>query len=241
MMEKINRRFEKKKDTVQGMFDDIAPKYDFLNHFLSLGIDKLWRKKVRKILEPLNPQYILDVAAGTADLSLVVSSLQPKEIKGVDISEEMLKIGRRKVGAHGLSNMIELIQADAENLPFNNNYFDAVIVAFGVRNFENRNKGLREIFRVMKSNGIFIVLEFSKPISFPVKQAYNFYFNYILPFAGKLVSGNKTAYSYLPGTVNTFPCGKDFTDELVSAGFSVPSFHPLTFGIASIYTVRKID
>ena len=232
-------RFEKKKDTVQGMFDAIAPRYDFLNHFLSLGIDKLWRKKVRDLLKPLKPQSILDVAAGTADLSCAVSSLRPKEIKGIDISEEMLKIGRKKVRDRGLDSMIELIQADVENLPFADNHFNAVIVAFGVRNFENRKKGLHEIFRVIKDNGVFIVLEFSKPTKFPVKQVYNIYFNHILPFAGRVISGDKSAYSYLPGTVNTFPCGKDFTDELDSAGFTDTSFSTVSFGIASIYTGRK--
>ena len=236
---KTERDFVKEKGTVQGMFDDIAPKYDFLNHFLSLGIDKLWRRKVRKLLVPLKPMQILDVAAGTADLSLAISRLNPVSIKGIDISEEMLKIGRIKAEKKGLSGMIELIQADAENIPFETNRFDAVTVAFGVRNFEHRSQGLAEIFRVLKKDGIFVVLEFSKPVYFPVKQVYTIYFNYILPLAGKMVSGNSMAYSYLPGTVNSFPCGRKFTEELEAAGFSDTKIYPVSFGIASIYTARK--
>lgn len=230
---------EKKKETVREMFNDIAPAYDFLNHFLSLGIDKRWRKKVKKLLEKAKPAYILDIAAGTADLCIALSPLKPVSIKGIDISAEMLHRGREKIQKRKLEGLIELIEADAEQIPFKDQEFDAAVVAFGVRNFENLQNGLNEIFRVLRFDGNLVVLEFSKPERFPVKQLYNLYFHSILPLAGRFISGNKNAYHYLPATVDSFPSGENFTKELEKAGFSDCSFQLLTYGIACVYSARK--
>lgn len=228
-----------KKAQVAQMFDSISHRYDFLNHFLSLGIDKLWRKKAVSILRPFKPAQILDVATGTGDFAIQAMSLSPVQVTGIDISEGMLEIGRKKIEARGLSQQVVLKQGDSENIPFEGNKFDAVTVAFGVRNFENLEKGLSEIYRVLKPQGHLVVLEFSKPKVFPFKQLYNFYFKTILPFIGRWVSKDKAAYTYLPESVEAFPDGNDFASILQNVGFKEITCKPLTFGVSTIYTGRK--
>lgn len=221
------------------MFNNIAHRYDFLNHFLSVGIDYSWRRKAINILSKNNPKTILDVATGTGDLAIAAIKLNPEKIIGVDIAEDMVEIGKKKVRKKNLEKIIQLQSGDSENLQFNDNYFDAAMVAFGVRNFENLEKGLKEIHRVLKAGGEVMILEFSKPTKFPVKQFYNFYSRYILPFFGRVISGDKVAYTYLPDSVSEFPHGKEFLDILSIVGFKDPKHEPVTFGIASIYTGRK--
>jgi demethylmenaquinone methyltransferase / 2-methoxy-6-polyprenyl-1,4-benzoquinol methylase len=229
-----------KKEQVAQMFNNIAHRYDFLNHFLSLGIDKLWRKKAINYLKSEKPQLILDIATGTGDLAITAEKmLKPEKIIGIDISEGMLAFGREKLLKMGLENKIELKSGDSENIPFSDTFFDAATVAFGVRNFENLEKGLQEIYRVLKPNASFVVLEFSKPRKFPVKQLYNFYFNSILPGIGKMVSKDARAYSYLPESVKAFPDGDDFIDYMQKAGFKNCKSETLMFGIASIYFGKK--
>ncbi len=228
-----------KKEKVRTMFNDIAAKYDFLNHFLSAGIDKIWRKKVRKILSAGKPEIILDVATGTGDLAVELSKLNPKTIIGIDIAAEMLEVGTKKIKKKNLDKIIKLQVGDSENIDFPDNYFDAVTVAFGVRNYENLQKGLKEMNRVMKQGGKTVILEFSKPHKFPVKNIYNFYFIHILPKLGKMVSKNDEAYSYLPDSVSKFPEGKNFMNEMIDAGFKNPAQKRLTLGIATIYTATK--
>lgn len=228
-----------KKKQVEEMFDDISPKYDLLNHLLSANIDRLWRRKVIRMLEKRQPKTILDIATGTADFAIAASKIKDSKITGIDISEGMLEVGRKKVLKLGLSSKIELIKADSESLPFDTGCFDAAIVAFGVRNFENLRKGLTEIQRVLKPGGEFYILEFSKPAKFPIKQLYQFYFNKVLPFIGGLVSNNKKAYTYLPDSVNEFPDGLKFLSILADTGFVEMSHHEQTFGIATIYKARK--
>jgi demethylmenaquinone methyltransferase/2-methoxy-6-polyprenyl-1,4-benzoquinol methylase len=228
-----------KKEQVARMFDNISGRYDFLNHFLSMGIDKAWRKKAVRLLESYNPKVILDVATGTGDFALQSLTLNPEKIIGVDISEGMLEVGRKKVSDRGLSKIIEMHSGDSENLPFSDNNFDAVTVGFGVRNFENLSKGLLEINRVMKPGALLVVLEFSRPRRFPFKQFYNFYFKTILPKIGRWISRDKAAYTYLPESVEAFPDGDDFIKILNSTGFKNTACKPLTFGISSIYTAQK--
>jgi demethylmenaquinone methyltransferase/2-methoxy-6-polyprenyl-1,4-benzoquinol methylase len=228
-----------KKEQVARMFNSISGRYDFLNHFLSLGIDKRWRRKAIRILEAAKPKLILDVATGTADFALQALSLTPEKIVGVDISEGMLEVGRGKIEKQGLSGKIELRLADSENLPFPDNNFDAVTVGFGVRNFENLKKGLLEINRVMKPGALLVVLEFSRPSRFPFKQVYNVYFKFILPKIGRLVSRDKSAYTYLPESVEAFPDGDRFVAILQETGFKNTTCKPLTFGVSSIYTAQK--
>ena len=228
-----------KKTQVAKMFDNIAPKYDFLNHFLSMGIDKLWRKKVVNYLKKYRPETILDIATGTGDLAITSLRIKPEKVIGIDISQEMLNVGKVKIKKKGIEDKIELHKGDSENIQFGNESFDAAMVAFGVRNFENLQKGLQEIHRVLKPGKPLIVLEFSKPKAFPVKQIYNFYFKNILPFVGKIFSKDNSAYTYLPESVNAFPEGKDFLNELEKAGFRTSKEKRLTFGIASIYIAEK--
>ena len=228
-----------KKEQVARMFDNISGRYDFLNHFLSLGIDKAWRKKAVRLLEPYKPKVILDVATGTGDFALQSMTLKPEKIIGVDISEGMLEVGRKKMSDRGLNKIIEMRNGDSENLPFSDNNFDAVTVGFGVRNFENLTKGLLEIYRVMRPGAILVVLEFSRPKRFPFKQLYNFYFKIILPKIGRWISRDKAAYTYLPESVEAFPDGDDFINILNSTGFKNTACKPLTFGISSIYTAQK--
>lgn len=228
-----------KKQQVAKMFNSISGRYDFLNHFLSLGIDIRWRKKAIKFLQPFAPKTILDVATGTGDFAFEALKLNPDKVIGVDISEGMLDVGKKKVIAAGMSDKIELTYGDSENLPFANNSFDAVIVAFGVRNFENLDKGLSEIQRVIKPGGHIVVLEFSKPNVFPWKQLYNFYFRYILPVIGRVVSKDNSAYTYLPESVAAFPDGERFLNHLNKAGFSHAACKPLTLSVSSLYTATK--
>ena len=228
-----------KKEQIAAMFNSISGKYDFLNHFLSLGIDILWRKRAVRLLTKHQPQLILDIATGTGDFAIEALSLKPKKIIGVDISEGMLSVGREKLIKKNLTDKIELISGDSEVLPFEDNFFDAVIVSFGVRNFENLEKGLSDMLRVLKPGGKVVILEFSKPKSFPFKQLYKFYFQWILPKIGKLISKNHAAYTYLPDSVEAFPDGDDFLNILNKIGFQKNQCTPLTLGISSIYSGSK--
>jgi demethylmenaquinone methyltransferase/2-methoxy-6-polyprenyl-1,4-benzoquinol methylase len=228
-----------KREQVEQMFDSIAPRYDFLNRFLSMGIDQLWRKKAINSLREINPKQILDVATGTGDLALAALKLNPDFVTGIDISNEMLKVGRRKVDAKQLSAKISLIQADSNALPFEDNKFDAITVAFGVRNFEFLQQGINQMYRVTRKGGKIAVLEFSKPQQIPFKQLYNFYFKFILPTWGRLISNNKTAYTYLPESVQHFPEGEAFAGYLKNAGYQHIHVSPLTFGICTLYTAIK--
>lgn len=221
------------------MFDSISGRYDFLNHFLSLGIDIQWRKKAIRELRAIQPKLILDVATGTGDFAIQSLDLNPDKVIGVDISEGMLHVGRQKMINRKLDQKIELRSGDSENLPFEENKFDAVIVAFGVRNFEHLEKGLIEIFRVVKPGGKVVILEFSKPSHFPFKQLYNFYFKFVLPKIGRVISRDQTAYTYLPESVQAFPDGKDFLKILSDIGYKNTACKPLTFGISSLYTGTK--
>tara|TARA_B110000046_G_scaffold35749_2_gene39053 strand:- start:15395 stop:16123 length:729 start_codon:yes stop_codon:yes gene_type:complete len=228
-----------KKEQMAEMFDNISHRYDFLNHFLSLGIDKLWRKKAIKILSDIQPKVILDVATGTGDFAIESLSLKPTQVVGIDISQGMLNKGIVKIKKNGQEDIIELKCGDSEDIPFEDNYFDAITVAFGVRNFEDLEKGLSEMKRVLKTGGMAVVLEFSKPKAFPIKQIYNFYFHKVLPGIGKLVSKDASAYTYLPESVEAFPEGKEFETILKKVGFHNKGTHPLFFGISSIYVVQK--
>jgi demethylmenaquinone methyltransferase / 2-methoxy-6-polyprenyl-1,4-benzoquinol methylase len=221
------------------MFDKISGNYDFLNHFLSLGIDIGWRKKAIQLLQKENPKLILDVATGTGDFAIQALKLNPDKVIGVDISEGMLDVGRKKMIDRGFDRIIELRSGDSENLPFEENKFDAIIVAFGVRNFENLQKGLTEMRRVLKPGGRVVVLEFSKPTAWYFKPLYHFYFKFITPAIGKAFSKDSEAYSYLPESVKAFPDGKDFTAILDQLGYKNTSCRPLTFGISSLYTGTK--
>jgi demethylmenaquinone methyltransferase/2-methoxy-6-polyprenyl-1,4-benzoquinol methylase len=228
-----------KRERVEEMFDSIATRYDLLNRVLSGGIDKSWRKKAIQQLAELQPQRILDIATGTADLAIESMRLKPKEIIGVDISNRMLDIGRHKIMAKGYQGIIRLEQGDSESLQFPDGHFDAITVAFGVRNFEHLEKGLKEMHRVLRPGGMAVILEFSQPTRFPVKQFYNFYSFKVMPRIGQLISKERSAYEYLPESVSAFPYGKKFLEILTKTGFSNTKCLPLTFGIASIYTAVK--
>lgn len=228
-----------KKQQVARMFNSISGNYDFLNHFLSLGIDISWRKKAIKTLADLKPKAILDVATGTGDFAIQALTLSPEKIIGVDISEGMLAVGKEKMKTRGIDQIIDLRYADSENLPFEENKFDAAIVAFGVRNFENLERGLAEMHRVIKPGGKVVILEFSKPRAFPFKHLYHFYFKFVLPKIGRLISRDPAAYTYLPESVQAFPDGEDFIALLNRVGFNQTTCKPLTFGISSLYTGTK--
>ncbi len=229
-----------KKEQVALMFDNIAFRYDFLNRFLSLSIDKIWRRQAIRFLIPSSPQKILDIAVGTADFAIeTVKIIKPKSIIGIDISEKMLAVGKKKIIKKKLENIIKLQTGDAENIKFADNYFDAVTVAFGVRNFENIEKGLSEMYRVLKKQGELVILEFSKPRKFPVKNIYNFYFKNILPFFGKLFSKDKSAYTYLPDSVANFSNSEKFMGVLERIGFEKCKLKTISFGIATIYYGKK--
>ncbi|MDA8895100.1 bifunctional demethylmenaquinone methyltransferase/2-methoxy-6-polyprenyl-1,4-benzoquinol methylase UbiE [Flavobacteriales bacterium] len=228
-----------KKEQVATMFDNIAGNYDFLNHFLSLGIDIFWRKRLVRKLQKQKPQNILDVATGTADLAIAMMKIKPFNVVGIDISNGMLEVGRKKIKEKDLEKTIQLQQADSEDLPFEDATFDAVTVSFGARNFENLQKGLSEMARVLKPGGKIYILEFSKPTLFPFKQLYDFYFKFVLPLIGKLLSKDNAAYSYLPESVKAFPHGKELNSIIENCGYTNAKNHPLTMGIASIYTAQK--
>ena len=229
-----------KKEQVADMFNNISGTYDFLNHFMSLGIDIIWRKKAIRALKTVKPQRLLDVATGTGDFALeAINILQPSKVIGVDISEGMLAVAREKIAKKGLEDRFEVTLGDSEKLPFSDSAFDAVTVAFGVRNFENLEKGLSDIHRVLRPGGKAVILEFSKPKHFPVKQLYHFYFNHITPLIGRVFSKDYRAYSYLPESVAQFPDGKQFTDILQRVGFHTAVTRPQTFGICTIYIATK--
>lgn len=227
---------DSKKDQVATMFNNVAGTYDFLNHFFSLGIDKLWRRKLVKLIGQTQPKKILDVATGTADLAIAETKLNPEKIIGIDISEKMLDVGRNKIKNYP---NIELQLGDSENLQFEENYFDAVSVSFGVRNFENVTKGLTEMKRVLKPEGKIFILEFSKPKNWFIQKIYYFYFCTVLPFIGKIVSKDASAYSYLPESVKLFPDGEKFVALMHNVGFKNIECKPLTFGISTIYIAKK--
>ena len=228
-----------KKQQVAKMFDSISGRYDLLNHVLSLGIDIVWRKKAISLLKEIQPKIILDVATGTGDFSLEALSLKPERIIGVDISEGMLEVGRKKMLEKKVDNIIQLQYGDSENLPFQDNFFDALIVAFGVRNFENLERGLTEMLRVIRPGGRIVILEFSRPAKFPMKQLYRVYFTSILPRIGRWISRDQAAYRYLPDSVQAFPDGQDFIKILSAIGYKNPQCNPLTFGISSLYWGTK--
>lgn len=228
-----------KKEEVQAMFNNISKRYDFLNHLLSLGIDKSWRKKAVRLLKPAHPKQILDIATGTGDFAIALLKLNPEKVIGIDISEGMLEKGKEKIAKKGLESKISLQLGDSEQLPFEDNTFDALTVGFGVRNFENLEKGLEDMLRVLNKSGIAAILEFSKPKKFPMKQSFAFYSKFIIPSVGKMVSKDSAAYTYLPDSVAAFPEGNDFLDIMKKVGYQSVSAHPLTGGIATIYIGKK--
>lgn len=228
-----------KKKQVAKMFDNIAPRYDFLNHLLSLNVDHYWRWRMINRLKSIQPKKILDVATGTGDVAIAAMRLKPEKIVGVDISAEMLEVGKKKMKKKKFDKAVTMQLGDAENLDFADNSFDAITVAFGVRNFEHLQKGIEELNRVLKPGGKLVVLEFSKPKRFPIKQFYNFYFKYILPLVGRFFSSDDSAYTYLPASVQAFPEGGEFINMLSQSGFKSTKWIPLTFGISSIYEGTK--
>ena len=228
-----------KKEQVAQMFDNISENYDGLNRVISLGIDIKWRKKVVEIVGKNNPKQILDIATGTGDLAIMMAKLNPDRIVGLDISTGMLEVGKQKIAAANLSNKIEMIVADSEEMPFEDNTFDAITVSFGVRNFANLDKGITEIARVLKHNGVLVILETSNPTKPPFKQGYKLYTNIFLPIIGKLFSKDKVAYSYLSESANSFPFGAAFNNILEKNGFTHTEAKPVTFGVATIYTASK--
>lgn len=229
-----------KKEQVADMFNNISPKYDLLNRMMTMRIDIIWRKKAIRSLLPLAPQKILDVATGTGDFAIEsIQILNPKKIIGVDISQGMLEVAKEKITKKGLQNQFEVLLGDSEKLQFEDNTFDAVTVAFGVRNFENLEKGLSEIHRVLKPDGKAVILELSNPTAFPVKQIFNFYFHKIVPTMGKIISKDSSAYTYLPESVAKFPDGKRFASITDKVGFKNTLVKPQTFGFCTIYEATK--
>lgn len=231
---------KKDSDKIRQMFNDIAPKYDFLNHLLSMGIDKGWRRKVVKRVTSHKPAKLLDIATGTCDLAIALAKKNPNcKIVGGDLSPKMLEVGAKKCEERGLGKQIELCECSALDLPFDSECFDVITVAFGVRNFENLKQGLSEMLRVVKKGGNIYILEFSKPKNTIISAPYLFYFKHILPVIGRLISKSDNAYTYLPDSVISFPCGEEFTDIMKEVGFSSYGFKPLSFGIATIYYGKK--
>lgn len=229
-----------KKKQVEQMFDTISENYDGLNRVISLGSDIKWRKKVIKMVAEKNPKSILDIATGTGDLAIqFAEKTSAEKIIGLDISEGMLSVARKKVLGKEISAKIEFVQADSEALPFEDNTFDAITVSFGIRNFENLEKGLSEILRVLKNGGIFVILETSVPTKFPFKQGYYFYSKNILPLVGKLFSKDKVAYKYLSESASVFPYGEKLNNILRKTGFNEVKNKPQTFGVATIYNATK--
>ncbi len=230
---------ENKKKQVAQMFNNISARYDFLNHLLSMGIDKLWRKKAIRLLNNRPIKSLLDIASGTGDFALAGLKLNPEKIIGSDISRGMLDVAVKKIKHKGLQDTISFELGDAEDIKHEENSFDAITVGFGVRNFENLEKGLSEMNRVLKPSGQVAILEFSKPRKFPIKQIYNFYFLNILPLIGKLISKDASAYTYLPESVQEFPDGQEFLDIMIKTGYKNVKQYPVSFGIASIYWGEK--
>ncbi len=228
-----------KKQQVTQMFDNISKEYDGLNRVISFGIDVKWRNKVVDLVAASNPERILDIATGTGDLAINLAKTEAKEIIGLDISDGMLEVGRQKIAHKSLENLISMVIGDSENLPFNDNSFDAITVAFGVRNFEHLEKGLEEILRVLKPGGLFVILETSVPTKTPFKQGYKFYSKYILPNIGKLFSKDRSAYTYLSESASVFPYGEVLNNILRKIGFINVHDKPQTLGVATIYTASK--
>jgi demethylmenaquinone methyltransferase/2-methoxy-6-polyprenyl-1,4-benzoquinol methylase len=228
-----------KKEEVAQMFNNISARYDFLNHFLSLGIDHIWRRKAVNKLREIQPKRILDLATGTGDFAIALLKLNPSQIIGMDISSGMLEVGKNKMKAKHVSHIIDMQLGDSENMPFEDGYFDAITVGFGVRNYEHLEKGLTEMLRVTRSGGKIVILEFSKPKRFPIKQAFGFYSRFIIPFFGKRISKDEKAYAYLPESVAAFPEGRAFTDILSKLGYNQVESTLVSGGIATIYTGIK--
>ncbi|NDB34838.1 MAG: bifunctional demethylmenaquinone methyltransferase/2-methoxy-6-polyprenyl-1,4-benzoquinol methylase UbiE [Flavobacteriia bacterium] len=230
---------QSKKQEVTAMFDNISARYDFMNHFLSFGIDRIWRRKAVHLLKDIQPLYILDLATGTGDFALALLKLKPKKIVGMDISKGMLDVGIKKMKERKVDHIIEMKHGDSEALPFESNSFDAVTVSFGVRNFEDLSQGLSEMLRVTRPGGKIVILEFSKPKKFPIKQSFRLYSKYIIPFFGKRIAKDEEAYAYLPESVQAFPEGQAFLDILTSLGYQNVSKKELSGGIATLYTGNK--
>ncbi|AMA50094.1 MULTISPECIES: bifunctional demethylmenaquinone methyltransferase/2-methoxy-6-polyprenyl-1,4-benzoquinol methylase UbiE [Flavobacterium] len=228
-----------KKEQVSKMFDTISHEYDSLNRVISFGIDVQWRKNIVKLVSTIRPKKILDIATGTGDLAILMKDTKAEKIIGLDISAGMLEVGREKINKKGLSNQIELILGDSENIPFEENSFDAITVSFGIRNFENLEKGLSEIYRVLKPEGIFVILETSVPEKFPFKQGYHFYTQTIMPLIGKIFSKDKVAYRYLADSASIFPYGETLNNILQKIGFIDVKHAPQTMGVATIYSASK--
>lgn len=228
-----------KKEQVTQMFDTISGNYDGLNRVISFGIDVKWRKKVINLVKETHPKKVMDIATGTGDLAISLAQTSAEKIIGIDISPGMLAVGREKVNNRKLSQKIEMVLGDSENLDFEDSFFDAVTVAFGVRNFENLEKGLSEIYRVLKPGGRFVVLETSVPEKTPYKQGYRFYTKYLLPFIGRVFSKDKAAYAYLSESASVFPYGDAFNNILKKIGFIEVQAKPQTFGVATIYVASK--
>ena len=228
-----------KKEQVEQMFDHNAPTSDFLNHTLSLGIDRSWRRRAVDSIASISPQVILDLATGTGDFAVEALRLKPTKIIGGDISDLMMNVGRDKAKKLNVTDILEFQRVDSENMPFGDNKFDAITVGFGVRNFENLEKGLREMHRVLRPGGRVAILEVAQPTRFPMRQLYRIYFHYILPLIGRIFSSDVRAYTYLPESVSAFPQGDDFVAILNRVGFSHISYRPLTFGICAFYTCEK--
>ncbi|PZW38774.1 MULTISPECIES: bifunctional demethylmenaquinone methyltransferase/2-methoxy-6-polyprenyl-1,4-benzoquinol methylase UbiE [Mesonia] len=228
-----------KKKQVEQMFDTISENYDGLNRVISFGIDTSWRKKVIDLVKQTNPKNALDIATGTGDLAISLAEAGVPKVVGLDLSEGMLSVGRKKITEKKLDHIIEMTQGDSEALPFENDSFDAITVAFGVRNFETLENGLKEILRVLKPGGIFVVLETSVPTKFPFKQGYRFHCRFILPTVGKLFSKDKVAYKYLSDSAAVFPFGEKFNNILAKVGFTQVKHLPQTMGVATIYTASK--
>ncbi len=228
-----------KKEQVAQMFDAISGNYDSLNRVISFGIDVKWRKKVVELVSEKNPKTILDIATGTGDLAIMMVNTTAEKIIGLDISQGMLDVGIKKIASKNLNHKIEMLNADSEAMPFEDNSFDAITVAFGIRNFENLDKGLSEILRVLKPNGVFVILETSNPTKTPYKQGYFLYTKYLLPIIGKLFSKDKVAYGYLSESASVFPFGEALNNILKKNGFIEVLAKPQTFGVATIYTATK--
>ena len=230
---------DQKKHQVRTMFDNISSNYDGLNRVISFGIDQSWRKKVIKMVTDSHAKSVIDIATGTGDLAIALAKTETEKIVGIDISNGMLDVGRQKIKNQNLSDKIDMVQADSENLPYDDNSFDAATVACGVRNFEDLDKGLSEIYRVLKPDGVFVVLETSNPTKFPFKQGYTIYTKYILPLIGKLFSKDKSAYRYLSESASVFPFGEAFNNILKKNGFINVKDLPQTFGVSTIYKASK--
>lgn len=235
----FNRQDSSKKAEVEEMFDGIAPRYDLLNHLLTMGVDIGWRKRAIRELKQYEPSLVVDIATGTADFAVEALALNPDKVIGLDISNEMLKVGREKIAKKGHNERIELLWGDSEAIDLETDSVDAVTVGFGVRNFENLEKGLSEIHRVLRPGKAAAILEPAFPTKFPLKQLFTFYFRYITPVIGKLVSGSDAAYKYLPESVRAFPNGQDFLDICTKVGFTKTTYYPLTFGACSFYLIEK--